>query len=70
MGNRALISVNGGAEIIVAGAVYCWGVKLLEVGKDGATLQIDGKVKKAVDGEAVYAAPESGAKRAEVAVQR
>jgi len=61
MGNRALISVNGGKQKLLSpGQSTAEGVKLLEVGKDSATLQIDGKVRKLSMGEAAYAAPESG----------
>lgn len=61
MGNRALISVNGGKQKLLSpGQSTAEGVKLLEVGKDSATLQIDGKVRKLSMGEAVYAATESG----------
>lgn len=60
MGNRVIISINGGKQKMLAqGQTSAEGVKLLEVGKESATLEIDGKVKKMGLGEAVYAAPEA-----------
>lgn len=60
MGNRAIISINGGKQkMLVQGQTSAEGVKLLAVGKDSATLEIDGKLKKLGMGEAVYAAPEA-----------
>lgn len=63
MGDKALISVDGGAPRVMRPGETVGGVRLLAVGPDGVEVMLDNRRHRLAIGQGVYATPASAAPR-------